>query len=243
MRIGKYSDGAFRHYETLAEALGPVISSGNVIAAVGAGGKTTILEHLAAELCGQGQRILMTTTTHIALPGEGVFFSDQPEDLKAELALRRFAVAGRRSGPDKLEGLPEEVYADLCRTAERVLVEADGSHRLPLKVPAAHEPCIPKNTSVLLVLAGLDSIGHRIEDVCHRPDEVRRILHASSGHRISASDIAVLLEKGYLEPYATRYASIVILNKADRGERQNAAAEIAGLLAPVPVLMTGREDD
>lgn len=241
MRIWKYSGGAFRPHESLAEALVLNRFRKEVISAVGAGGKTTILECLAAELSGNGLKILMTTTTHLALPGEGVFYSDQPDEVKAELSKRPYVVAGRRFGPDKLEGLPEEVYRDLCQAADKVLVEADGSHGLPLKVPAAHEPCIPKNTARLLIVAGLDSIGHRITDVCHRPEEVLSILKTSGEHRISASDAAVLLEKGYLEPYAKTYASVVILNKADSRERQNAAAEIADRLYPIPVLMTGRE--
>jgi probable selenium-dependent hydroxylase accessory protein YqeC len=241
MRISKYSDGSFRNYDSLSEALGLESLQNTVISAVGAGGKTTILARLASELSGNGQKILITTNTHIALPGEDVFFSDQPEEIKRNLPDRSFVVAGHRFGSDKLEGLPEEVYTDLCRNADAILVEADGSRGRPLKVPAAHEPCIPANTSMLLVLAGLDSIGQRIEDVCHRPEEVRGILNTSGEHRITAADIALLLEKGYLEPFSKQFASIVILNKADSAERQKAAAGIAALLAPVPVLMTGRD--
>ncbi len=240
MRVWKYLDAAFRPYDSLTEALGSDRLRREVISAVGAGGKTAILESLAAELSGHGLKILMTTTTHIALPGEGVFYSEEPEEIKAGFLKLPYVVAGRRFGSDKLEGLPEAAYSDLCRAADKVLVEADGSHGLPLKVPAAHEPCIPKNTSRLLILAGLDSIGYRIQDICHRPEEVRRILETSGEHRISASDIAVLLGKGYLEPYAKIYDSAVILNKADSRERQGAAAEIADRLAPVPVLMTCR---
>ncbi len=240
MKIWTYSTGGFRPCEWLSESLGHKNLRGNVISAVGAGGKTTILEQLAAELAGHGFKILMTTTTHLALPGEGVFYSEEPEAIKAELKRQPYVIAGRRFGSDKLEGLPEDVYDDLCRAADLVLVEADGSHRLPIKVPAAHEPCIPANTTKLLILAGLDSIGGRINDVCHRPDEVRSILKTSGDHRITAFDIAVLLEKGYLERYAKQYASTVILNKADSRERQIAAAAIAEMLNPVPVVMTVR---
>jgi len=240
MQIWKYSGGVFVPYESLTEALGLDLLRKDVISAVGAGGKTTILERLAAELSGNGRKVLTTTTTHLALPEEGVFFSDQPEEIIEVLGMRTVVIAGHRFGLDKIEGLPVDVYTDLCEAADTVLVEADGSRGLPLKTPAAHEPCIPPNTTRLLILAGLDSIGHEIDEVCHRPDEVRRILKTFGDHRILPSDIALLLREGYIEPYAGTCAATVILNKADRENRREAAAEIAEMLAPVPVLMIGR---
>jgi len=240
MKIWKYSGGVFVPFESLTEALGLDLFRKDVLSAVGAGGKTTILERLASELSGHGRKVLITTTTHLALPQEGIFFSDQPEEIIAALGMQTIVIAGRRLGLHKIAGLPEEVYTDLCEAADTVLVEADGSRGLPLKSPAAHEPCIPPNTTRLLILAGLDSIGHDIDEVCHRQDEVRRILKSFGDHRILPSDIALLLKEGYIEPNAGTCAVTVILNKADSKSRREAAAEIADMLAPVPVLMTGR---
>ena len=49
-----------------------------------------------------------------------------------------------------------------------MLVEADGSRRLPLKVPRAGEPVIPDNTDMILCLNGLTSLGKWAEDCCLR---------------------------------------------------------------------------
>ena len=38
---------------------------------------------------------------------------------------------------------PELTFRTLCALADYVIVEADGSKRLPLKAHAAHEPVIP----------------------------------------------------------------------------------------------------
>ena len=53
----------------------------------------------------------------------------------------------------------------LMELAEQILVliEADGARRLPLKVPAEHEPVIPEMTTHVLSVYGLDSIGKRSE--------------------------------------------------------------------------------
>jgi len=50
----------------LAESLG--IQAGEMVSFIGAGGKTTMLFHLAKELHQKGGRILVTTTTKIYKP-------------------------------------------------------------------------------------------------------------------------------------------------------------------------------
>ena len=48
---------------TLAEALG--VTTGDVVALVGGGGKTTAMFRLAREIVERGERVLTTSTTHI----------------------------------------------------------------------------------------------------------------------------------------------------------------------------------
>ncbi len=56
--------------ETLSGAIG--LGPGQIVAAVGGGGKTSLLRALARECAGAGWRpVIMTTTTHILAPDEG----------------------------------------------------------------------------------------------------------------------------------------------------------------------------
>ncbi len=62
---------------------------------------------------------------------------------------------------DKVQGvLPEFLDRIAAQPAvDVVIVEADGSRRLPFKAPAQHEPVIPTSTTVLMPVVGLDVLG------------------------------------------------------------------------------------
>jgi len=45
-----------------------------------------------------------------------------------------------------------------------LLIEADGSHGLPLKAPAEQEPPIPEFTDHVIVVAGVSAFGKPIND-------------------------------------------------------------------------------
>jgi CTP:molybdopterin cytidylyltransferase MocA len=59
-----------------------------------------------------------------------------------------------------------------------VLIEADGSRRMPLKWPADREPVIPDYTDVTVCVAGLSALGRRTADVVYNaeglPDVLKR---------------------------------------------------------------------
>ena len=42
--------------------------------------------------------------------------------------------------------------------ADFILVEADGSRRLPLKVPATNEPVIPRGNKKTVLICGIDAL-------------------------------------------------------------------------------------
>lgn len=114
-----------------------------VTAVIGSGGKTTLLRILAEELSGT---VILTTSTHI-LPFAGIplLVTDDIEQVRRALALHRVICMGTPAAEGKLTApaLPFSVLAD---AADYVIVEADGSKRLPLKAHASHEPVIPENT-------------------------------------------------------------------------------------------------
>lgn len=113
-----------------------------VTAIIGGGGKTTLMECLAEELSAQA-RVIVCTTTHI-YPEQNMpcLVSPSEAEVEAELARTHCVCVGSASESGKFSA-PELTFRTLCALADYVIVEADGSKRLPLKAHAAHEPVIP----------------------------------------------------------------------------------------------------
>lgn len=139
------------------------------IAVLGAGGKTTAVRSLAHRLCGFS--VLWTTTTHIypAAPEDCRLRLADPTAarLSAALAAPGVVCAGVPAG-EKWTALPPEVFAAGCRAADYILCEADGAHRLPLKLHRPDEPVLPAETTHALIVVGLSALGRPVEEVVHR---------------------------------------------------------------------------
>ena len=77
-------------------------------------------------------------------------------------------VFGRDCGNGKITFPGEECYREICREADLILVEADGSRGLPVKYPGPREPVIPDNVNMILCVCGLSGLGRPGQAVCHR---------------------------------------------------------------------------
>ena len=109
-----------------------------VTAVIGSGGKTSLLYELAEELrpCGT---VLLATTTHIMRPPQYPFVQT-PEELAAALAAGGVACVGSLTPEGKLTAPAVDGWQ---QAADFVLVEADGSKRLPAKAHETWEPVLP----------------------------------------------------------------------------------------------------
>jgi len=234
---------------TLAAALG-IGKRPELIAIVGGGGKSSLMFALAAELPG---RVVMTTTTRIFAAqmnhAPTVIYENDLASLGDALdAHGRCLVVGHVEG-DKAVGVDPELPARLlARTdVDYVLVEADGSRMRPVKAPAEHEPVIPPGTTLLVPVAGIDALEDIIEDVAHRPENVRRIANedrpeAVSDQRLIVDDrltsagLARLLAhpSGGLKDAPDTARIVPLLNKVETAERLAAAREVAGRLLREP---------
>ena len=146
-----------------------------VTALVGAGGKTTAMLTLAGELAKAGRRVIVTTTTHMFPPDAGrygpVFSPEDAAGIAAALNRTGLAVAaGPLDERGKLTGISDEQVEGLLELAEYLLVEADGSRRLPCKTPGDREPALPARTGLVVGVLGLKSLGHPLEEVCFRAE-------------------------------------------------------------------------
>jgi CTP:molybdopterin cytidylyltransferase MocA len=78
--------------------------------------------------------------------------------------------------PGKLKAPPDDILAHIRDEADVVLIEADGSRRMPLKWPADHEPVIPDYTDITVCVAGLSAIGKPVTETVYRADEMPETL-------------------------------------------------------------------
>ncbi len=203
-----------------------------VTAFVGGGGKTTLMLRLAKELSGAGERVIVTTTTHIFPPdGMDTLTNAREADVRAALAKENAVCLGTPSKQGKLAApdLPVAVLADL---ADYVLVEADGARKLPLKAPAEHEPVIPEETKLVIAVAGLDGVGRVMEETVFRPELYAALTGGDTHAAVSEGDVARVLSHpdGQRKRVTGGMRYCVLLNKADDARRQSAALKIAELL-------------
>ncbi len=176
-----------------------------VTAVIGSGGKTTLLRILAEELSGT---VILTTSTHI-LPFAGIplLVTDDIEQVRRALVLHRVICMGTPAAEDKLTApaLPFSVLAD---AADYVIVEADGSKRLPLKAHASHEPVIPENARKTVCVVGASGFGKPVEQTVHRPE----LFCARTGAHMNSIITPELAAQGII---AEHLADIVVLNQAE----------------------------
>ncbi len=185
------------------------VRAGDVVVFVGAGGKTSAMFRLAAELSEQGLRVLTTTTTRIALDelrlatqhigfGHGMFL---PETLPDQLAQHRHVFVFTKIEPDnKVRGVrPSWLDENLAQAPflDVLAVEADGSRRLPLKAPLPHEPAMPGSATIVVPVVGLDVLGQPLDEAHVYGAET---MHRLTGHPVGESVNVQLVAAALMHP-------------------------------------------
>jgi probable selenium-dependent hydroxylase accessory protein YqeC len=220
----------------LIEALG--LDKARVIALCGAGGKTSLMRALALEMASRGERVLVTTTTKLAIAeGQGYW----PPGV---------CLSHRGESAGKLLGQPPATIDCLKRQGEfdRLLVEADGSRRRPLKAPAAHEPVIPSTSDAVVVIAGMSALGLPLSDETVFRAEIWAALSATPlGAPVDAESFArvALHEAGLAKGCREFPFTALFLNQSDTARAGTAAAAIVRLIAassanPFTRIVSGR---
>lgn len=193
-----------------------------VVALVGAGGKTALMFRLADELAAAGRRVVTTMTTKIfvsqmarapvavALQDEdavsvasGVTRHTSYEDALLARVAERLArykhvlvIGGASAEQDKVQGLAPQLVDRLAghEAVDAVIVEADGSRRRPFKAPAAHEPVIPATATLVVPVVGMGVVGKPLTaDHVHRPEIVAALAGVPVGDPVTPEVIATIL--------------------------------------------------
>lgn len=235
------------------------LRAGELVALVGAGGKTTTAWQLLHLLVASGERahkrVVFTTTTHIFEPQDVPLLlapNPDPAEIARRLAespsLVLAAARGERgdpahaarspyaASPVKLVGLEPEVLSDLARQLPEItwLVEADGARGRLLKAPAEYEPVIPAGADRVIVVAGLDAIGKPLDErVVHRPEIAARLLGVPLGTAITADLFAKLVghTSGGLKGTPSRAEVVVLLAQWSGDSSRHAEAVARQLLS------------
>ena len=210
-----------------------------VTSVVGSGGKTTLLEALAAELPGT---VVLTTTTHILpFPDVPTLVDPMRKDVVRELARSRVVCVGSRAaggekdapggtaeyaaGSEKIA--TEKLAAPACGiealtdVADYVLVEADGSRQLPLKAHAAWEPVVPACSTRTILVAGASGLGRPVFEAVHRPEVFCELVGCTPEDAATPERVARAIN-------AEALADVVLVNQADVAPEE--ARELAALL-------------
>ena len=197
-----------------------------VTALIGGGGKTSTMYYLAGELREKGS-VIVCTSTHILRPPHVPYLPRLAEHLKPGEVVSTGMIDGMKLSA------PEQPFSELIRSADYVLVEADGSRQLPLKAHAPHEPVIPPEAKTVLVVIGVDGLGKPIREAAHRPERYAEICRASVDDPVTAEMIRTVVS-------TYPRCDGVIVNKADDVELQRKAESIAKLFF-VPAAVTAYE--
>lgn len=170
-----------------------------IISVVGAGGKTTTCYRLAKELALLGQKVIVTTTTHMWKSTEDfVEWNAESEygsstdffrDFAERLERKRILTVGVSCENGKICGIPSENYEMLCSLADVLIVEADGAKGKDIKIPAAHEPVIFPGTDIVIGVFGYPAVGHSIEEAGFRPEMLAAFLGKGTEEKIKWEDL------------------------------------------------------
>ena len=209
---------------TLREAFS--IGDREVISLVGGGGKTTLMYALGRELSSHRKGIILTTTTKILEPKPSSFFlqflSNELGEVKKWVAENTHCrhcllIARERLSNGKLKGIFPEWVEEIFRMdgVSTIVNEADGSAGRPLKAPREGEPVIPKNTTLLVPVMGIDGMGRPLdEERVFRSAIASRFLNLPIGSMVT-EDVIARLMKELVKSGPASARVVPLINKVD----------------------------
>jgi probable selenium-dependent hydroxylase accessory protein YqeC len=205
-----------------------------VISLVGGGGKTTLMFALARELVASQGLVITTTTTKI--------FPPSPEDSPCMLvsedkrAIKDFIlnegvehghitiVSEEIASSGKLKGVDPELIQEFCKVSPEtiIIVEADGAAGRPLKAPnIEHEPVIPRNSSLIIPVVGIDALGCELkDDYVFRAEIAAELTGTALGEIVTPEVIATLMthQSGIICGSPVYSRIVPFINKVDMND-------------------------
>ena len=235
--------------DRIADRLG--LAKRELIAIVGAGGKSSLLRQLGSELA-RTASVILTTTTKMGADqvSHPAAWTSEPTEIEAALRVARDArqplfVASQRIG-EKVVGIEAETLDDLFESSisDFIVIEADGARRRAIKAPAPHEPVIPHRTTLVIVVASARAIGHPIDAVAHRPERFAEVAGIGTSNLLTVEHAAAVLVhpsggRKNVPPHA-RLCYVITPSVEDPDAAPALAAEIAASKGSPPALVWNR---
>src|SRR5215204_1322864 len=203
----------------LHAALG--ISSGDVAAFVGAGGKSAAILAVSGGLTEENKKVLVAPTTKMLLSEADrigqLVTSEDAGDLRAKTE-RAFSeapavvVGSGMLSKNRVGGVDPGWVGDFAGLADVVLVEADGSRRRPIKGTAEHEPAFPDATTLVVAVGNVHALGTPVdEEHVHRPAIFSDLTGIGQGQSITPRAFALAVSRGSLArvPHRARTAALI----------------------------------
>jgi probable selenium-dependent hydroxylase accessory protein YqeC len=236
------------------------LGTGEIIAIVGGGGKTTAMYRLAREAAEEGRRAVATGTTLFTPPAHRLgarLVVDEPggaliSAIRSEARYGSWLIAAAgHADKGRLRPIAPDVPAAIIASGavDTVIAEADGSRNRPFKAPGEHEPVIPHGATLVIAVAGMTALGTPLdEEHVHRPERVAGLTGDALGSPVTLEMMAAALAHAdggrKRVPASCRFA--VLLNQAE-AERAGDARRLAAMLrargVPLVVVARARDDD
>lgn len=208
-----------------------------IVAAVGAGGKKSVLNEIIA---GTDQHTAWTGTVFTARPPRwtGVEVFVEPEARLLAIAERvarpgQYAFLQPSDKPARYGGLSPEGVARLHEAGgfDLTLVKADGARMRGLKCPKPGEPVLPPQTTTILMVLSARVIGQVLDgEMVHRPERVAEVCGREPGETLTPGDLAAVLTRpGGISQGSEGTAIIPIINQVDDQQTLEIAREAASL--------------
>ena len=202
----------------------------NHIAIVGGGGKTTILHALGKQLRG---RTILTSTTKMgfdqnrSLP---VYFEPEDEIIQ-NISNGTPIMIWKEVQDEKAIGVDPSLCDHWFQNVDNVIVEADGSRRLPFKAPAAFEPVVPSSSNLMISTIGADALGQVISSCCHRPERVADLAECMPHDHLTPKRAAkvILHSEGQKKAKPTKSKFCVAITKVNDVNQRKAQDLIESL--------------
>jgi len=192
------------------------ITNRSVVAVVGCGGKTSLIEFMAEGL--REKKVLISTTTKIFPPRmKDIVLCEtlgQCKEHEARTGVQCMGLLNRTSG--KLEALPLAFLQAIKTRYDIVLLEADGSRGLPCKGWLDNEPVVPDYCTHTVGVITMAALGKpACENIVHRLPEFFTLTGVGEGQTITpaALEAMVCAPKGMFKNSAGR--RYVIVNQAE----------------------------
>lgn len=216
-----------------------------IVAAIGAGGKKSLLYAIAAASRG---RVAWTATVHsprpprwtgmeinVAAPDELIRRAGASSDERVRAFVRPAAKTGRVAGLDA--GQVEALHA--AGGFDLTLVKADGARMRGIKAPKPGEPVLPPTTRRVLVVVSAGVLGRPLNaEIAHRPERIGEVADLAMNEPLGPSHFARLFShpRGLLQGTSGFEVQAVINQVDDAQRRHDAEAAALAMLASNPAL-------